>query len=331
MKCFPIFGLCVSLLFSCTTVYAVHAQSIRYNSICLPTEHRGNPDAIDEVIFFRKPVVNFAHVLATPTQYVAAKQEVIETWRAYALQQVTQKLEFLKSEANAESASEAMRAACARLARQEEYLKTVQYPALENSDLIAVPEQDIVFFMQWAERIIITGDELLPVVTIILDNNTALSVSSCCGDLPFVVSDHLYWQKVIEAGWVAVDADALGRVQPVLHTNVIGEKFHFYKTRYGVYFRETLAAQDQTPGDLLRIVKYVKNDPRHNEQIHGNAAIIWLKFPSDKEFTQSLDGQYIPGADRAKTASWVYAHDLPQLWAELNTANVTDSVRRPQN
>lgn len=327
MKFLPMLGLSVSLFFS-YNIYAVHAQSIRYNNICLPTEQRGNPDAIDELIFFRKPIINFAHVLATPTRLVTARPDDIEQLRTHARSQIASRRAALEQEAACEDAGDVVKAACARLARQEEYLKTVQYPALEGGELIAVPEQDIVFFMQWAERIIVTGDELLPVVTIILNGTTAISASSCCGDLPFVVSDHLYWQKVIEAGWVAVDADALGRVQPVLHTSVIGEKFHFYKTRYGVYFRETLAAQEQTPGDLLRIVKYVKADPRHNEQIHGNAAIIWLKFPSDKDFTPSLDGQYIPNAGRAKTASWVYAHDLLQLWTELNA---TDSVRCPQN
>ena len=320
MKSISAIGLSLSLLLS-HAAYGVHAQSIRYNSVCLNTEHRGNPDAIDAVIFSRKPAVNFDHVLATPGTLVAANKEVIDIWRTHALQAINNRLVALQDEVAAESAeavSDAVRAACARLTRQAQYLETTNYPTFET-DLIAIPEHDIVFLMQWAERIVVSGDEIVPVITIILDDTTVLTASSCCGDLPFVLYDHMYWQKLIEAGWVAVDADVLGRVQPVLHTNVIGEKFHFYKTRYGVYFRETLGTQEAVPGDLLRIVKYVTNDPRHNESIHGKSAIVWLKFPSDKDFTQSLDGQYIPNAGRAKTASWVYAHDMQALFAELNS------------
>jgi len=311
--------LSLSLLVS-PCVYAVHAQAVRYNNQCLDCEHRGNPDKIDELIFGGKPLVNHDHVMATPTLYVTAPKELIDQWCAGASHAITARLTALHAEiasADADTATDLLQAAAARLSHQADYLTNVQYPTTGTDGLIALPEQDVVFLMQWAKRIISTGDEVVPALTIVLDDVTTLVVNSSCGDLPAVIQDHIYWQKVVEAGWVAVDSDSMERVQPILHPDVIGEKFHFYKTRFGVYFRETLSANERVPGDLLRIVKYLQRDPRHNASLHGNATIVWLKFPADPAFNASLDGQYLPNAGRAKTATWVYAHDLQALYTEL--------------
>lgn len=311
--------LSLSLLFS-INMYGVHAHTIRYNNACLADEHRGNSDSVEKCIFRDKtPPVNFNHILATPVQWVAVRKDV-ESLRAWVVDAMQQRMNALAAEINAATTDEAkdlMQAAYARVSLLHERLSNASYQDLDN-ELIAVPEQDIVMMMQWAERIVVTGDEIVPVVTIVLDDTHVFTASSCCGDLPQLISDHIYWQKVIEAGWVAVDPDALGRVQPVMHTSVIGDKFHFYKTRFGVYFRETLGSEEKAPGDLVRIMKYLALDPRHNPAIHGSAPIVWLKFPADPQFNPSLDGQYIPGNNRAQTASWLYVHDFPQLLAELN-------------
>lgn len=312
--------LSLSLLCS-VNLYGVHAHAIRSNNACSINEQRGNPDVIDQHIFLRRPILNFAHITATPGQLVAVRKETFETWHAWVLDAMSKRSEALVAENAAHNANdEGMNLAIAaydRITMLYERLKNGVYAEIDT-DLIAVPETDVVILMQWAERIVVTGDDVVPVVTIILDDMHALTASSCCGDLPQVISDHMYWQKVIEAGWVAVDPDALGRVQPILHTNVIGEKFHFYKTRFGVYFRETLSGEEKAPGDLVRIIKYLPHDPRHNQTIHGSAPIVWLKFPSDPQFNPSLDGQYIPGSNRSLTASWVYVHDFQNLLAELN-------------
>lgn len=300
--------------------YAVHAEVIRYNNNCLTQEHRGNPDSVDAVIFGRKPLINFEHVLATPHSYVIASKEAIETMRVHVLDAMKNKLTDLENQlinSYEDGLQETLRAAHMRLTTHIAYLEHEQYEVSQSGDLIAVPEQDVVLLMQWAERIEVGGDEILPVITVVLDDATCVTVGNGCGDLPFVFKDHIYWQKLIEAGWVAVDADVLGRVQPVLHTSVIGEKFHFYKTRYGVYFRETLGEYEPIPGDLVRIVKYIDADPRINKTVHGNEPVIWLKFPADKNFKESQDGQYIPYTDCAQTASWVYIHDLQALFSEL--------------
>jgi hypothetical protein len=298
--------LSLSLLAS-PSIYAVHAEAIRYNNQCLNCEDRGNPDHIDAIIF-GKPLVNHDHILATPTQYVTANREVVDAWRTWIVQAATKRL--------AEISSRLYEAAAERLSRQVAYFESVQYPTVADG-LIAIPEQDIVLLMQWAQHIIPGDNESEPNFTITLDDNTSFVVRSNCGDLYAVIQDHIYWQKVIEAGWVAVDADNVGRVQPIMHTNSIGEKFHFYKTRFGVYFRETLGSEEKAPGDLIRIIKYFQRDPRHNESIHGKAFIVWLKFPADAAFNPTLDGQYIPNTGRAETATWSYAHDLQTLYAEL--------------
>src|ERR1700722_4611897 len=262
--------LSLSLLFS-LNMYGVHAHTIRYNNACLTNEQRGNPDVVDAHIFKHKAIVNYEHILATSSRFVEARKEVIESWRSWTLSAMETRLQELEAEAATTGESDTntvARAAYARLTALSEHLQRAVYQDLSN-DLIAMPEQDIVLLMQWAERIIVTGDEIVPVVTVVLDDTHALTASSCCGDLPFVLNDHIYWQKVIEAGWVAVSPDSLGRVQPVLHTNVVGDKFHFYKTKFGVFFRETLGADEKTPGDLVRIMKYFANDPRHTAAIHG--------------------------------------------------------------
>ncbi len=322
MKFFSHVTLPLCLLMSHAS-YAVHADTIRYNNNCLTQEHRGNPDSVDTAIFVTKPLINFEHVLATPQSYVIVSQEVIESLRLHVLETMKNKLVDLENQLTdsyEDVSQEVLRAAHMRLTKHAAYLEHVQYEVSQSGDLIAVPEQDIVLLMQWVERIEVAGDEIVPVITLVLDDATSLTVGTGCGELPFVIKDHIYWQKLIEAGWVAVDADALGRVQPIWHTSVIGEKFHFYKTRYGVYFRETLGEHEPVPGDLVRIVKHIHNDPRHVQSMHGTAAIVWLKFPTDENLKESLDGQYIPNANRAKTASWTYAHDLSALLSELQNS-----------
>jgi|GEM_PF-6486251 len=316
-------SLILPLALICSTpLFGVHAHTIRYNAHCSEDEQKGNLDAVDQYIFASKTPVNYAHMLATPKQLITAKKDLMAVWLASTIDKVGARLSQLEVELQQAENSDlqsVITEAYARLKDIFDYLNNVQYQDVDT-ELIAVPEQDIAILMQWAQRVVVAGDEMLPLVTIILDGTTTLNVGSCCGELPYVISDHIYWQKLIEAGWVAVDHDASQRVQPILHTSVIGEKFHFYKTNYGVFFRETLADDERTPGDLVRIVKYLAADPRHIESVHGNAHIIWLKFPYEADFTPSLDGQYIPGSNRARTASWVYAHDFAALFTELNNA-----------
>lgn len=311
--------ICLSLLLFSPYAYGVHAHSIRYNSACLSTEHRGNPDTIDALIFKNKPAVPYNHVAATPTFLVEAKKDTFYAWRNSVINSIENRLQELILEGNTttiRSHISSVHAAIDRLENQRNYLKNACYADL-GENLIAVPEQDVVFLMQWAREIVIQGDEIVPLVGIVLDDNLRLILGTCCGDLPFVVKDHIYWQRVIEAGWVAVDADPAGRIQPVLHPNIIGEKFHFYKTRFGIYFRETLGADEVAPGDLIRIVTHLNNDPRNKSAVHGeNAMIVWIKFPNDPLFDASLAGQYVPGKN-ATTASWLYAQDFEALYTEL--------------
>lgn len=312
------------LALSQTSLFGVHAHTIRYNTECLEYENRGTLDPIDKHIFLYKTPINYAHILATPTQLVQAKKEIIIALRTWALDRILARRAQLEQEiqnSDDETVKSLAQEALYRLNMLDAHLCNAVYTEIDQ-DLLELPEQDVMVLLQWAQRVIIGGDELIPVVTIVLNDTITLTAGSCCGDLPFVIRDHIYWQKLIEAGWVAAEQDALQRLQPVLHTNVIGEKFHFYKTRFGIYFRETLGETENTPGDLVRIVKYLQQDPRHVASVHGNAHIIWLKFPYEEGFNASLDGQYIPGSNRARNASWVYAHDFVTLLNELNTATV---------
>lgn len=306
------------LLLTSPYVYGVHAEAIRYNNSCLNFENRGNLDAIDTLIFNHKPAINYDHVLATPTNPVRAKYEIIETWRTFVVNAITDRIAAAEKNTQLHASSTGV---IERLKNELSYLNSIEYSTLEGEELIALPEQAIVLLMQWTKNIIISGDEFVPVITVELDDTTSITASSCCGDLPLVIRDHIYWQKLIEAGWVAVDNDALGRVQPILHPNIIGDKFHFYKTKFGVYFRETLSETENVPGDLVRIVTHIQNDPRYNPNIQGSLPVAWLKFPADPTFDASITGQYVPNENRAQTATWVLVKDLPTLYAEIYTVN----------
>lgn len=305
------------LLLASPYAYGVHADAIRCNNSCLTLEHRGSLDAVDALIFAHKTTVNYDHILATPALLVRVKHDIIETWRTIAMHAMVERLATIQNQApEAKSVADTLPIAIERLQNELSYLQSIKYQTLETENLVAVSEQAIVLLMQWAKSITISGDEFVPVIVVELDDNISITASSCCGDLPLVIRDHIYWQKLIEAGWVAVDADALGRVQPILHPAVIGDKFHFYKTKFGVYFRETLSETEKVPGDLVRIVTQIQKDPRYNKDVHGSLPVVWLKFPADPAFDATVTGQYVPNENSAQTATWVLLKDLPALYAE---------------
>ncbi len=306
------------LLLASPYMYGVHADAIRYNNSCLSFERRGSLDTVDELIFTHKPALHYDHILATPALLVRAKHDVIEIWRTFVVNAIAERITMLQNQASdVKGSTDLLNVAIERLQGELSYLQSTQYYKLESEELVAVSEQTIVLLMQWAKNITISGDEFVPVITVQLDDNTIITASSCCGDVPLVIRDHIYWQKLIEAGWVAVDIDALGRVQPILHPDVIGEKFHFYKTRFGVYFRETLGETENVPGNLLRIVTHIERDPRYNPNVQGELPVAWLKFPAEPTFDATVTGQYVPNENRAHTATWVLAKDLPTLYAEI--------------
>jgi hypothetical protein len=291
-------------------------------------EQRGEPDTIDYMIFAKKTPVNGLHVAATPTALVTARNTTFTAWKTWVLTAMHRRLlsfaqELRTTDTDSERYTLLIKAQ-KRVIDQYNNLRNTTYDSVSDS-LIAVPEQDILLLAQWSESLIMSGDECTPRVTILLDDVSELTFGACCGDVAAVLKDHMYWQEVIEAGWAAVDADPAGRIQPVWHTNDIGEKFHFYKTKYSVYFRETLSADEQAPGDLYRIVKYPHNDPRYDREAQGAAEVIWLKFPHDEAYDPSENGRYNPAkiddADTslegcyAERATWAYKEDALALFA----------------
>jgi hypothetical protein len=317
LSCFLFFVVC--------SVHA-HETNMRYNRNCLHKELRGQPDQIECTIFPKKRPFTFAHVNATPTTGIVVNTELFNAWRLYILTKMQNVLVTLTHKLDSKNDGDNIVTyeAQQRAFRQYVHLRDALYVPIDN-DSVVVPEQDLTLLAHWSDEVIIKVDEGVLQVIVVLDAGRQLLIEPCCGELAQLLKDHAYWNEVVESGWAAFDQDPTGRLQPVLHTNVIGEKFHFYKTAFGPFFRETLSEQERAPGDLYRIVKYVNRDPRLSTEVHGSLDIIWLKFPADPDYDPSLNGWYNPGKQHeddstpgkfANQATWAYEKDALALFIQ---------------
>ena len=83
-----------------------------------------------------------------------------------------------------------------------------------------------------------------------------------------------------------------------------------------------MGAHEPAPEPTTRIVKHLDADPRYNATVHETPAILWVKFPHDQKYDQSITGQYVPEQKNASTASWLYTHNLGFLYNELKKSPV---------